>query len=160
MARIDRSLAIGADRTIDVDRKRLTRALLELIDNAIKFTPPHGSVRVSAEPVGTSFVFEVTDSGVGVDERDRARSLQPFVQADGRVARAKRVPENPATIAHTTVSLVRKGSCLEPRCCARAGTSWLSRKTHKFLNKRILVLACLLVHETDRPRLQMHVRSG
>ena len=66
-------------------------------------------------------------------------------------ARAKRVPENPATIAHTTVSLVRKGSCLEPRCCARAGTSWLSRKTHKFLNKRILVLACLLACLCTKP---------
>lgn len=88
-AQVDLTLATGSDRTIDVDRKRITRALLELIDNAIKFTPPRGSVHVSAEPVGESFVFEVTDSGVGVDERDRARIFHPFVQADGRLSRAK-----------------------------------------------------------------------
>jgi signal transduction histidine kinase len=75
--------------TLEVDRKRITRALLELIDNAINYTPAGGHVRVNARAEGEAFVFAVEDDGVGVDERDRERIFQPFVQADGGLARAR-----------------------------------------------------------------------
>lgn len=74
---------------VEADRKRLTRALLELVDNAIKYTPAGGHVRVAARTEGDAFVFAVDDDGVGVDDRDRQRIFQPFVQADGGLARTK-----------------------------------------------------------------------
>ena len=88
-AQVELSIEVGADCTIDVDRHRFTRALLELIDNAIKYTPAGGQVRVSAMPEEDTLVFAVEDTGVGIDERDRQGIFQPFVQVDGSLSRAK-----------------------------------------------------------------------
>ncbi|MGW7312478.1 sensor histidine kinase [Streptomyces sp. NPDC054865] len=44
----------------------LTHLLAELIENATQFSPPHTKVRVSGEPVGTGYVLEVEDRGLGM----------------------------------------------------------------------------------------------
>ncbi|GAA2651158.1 nitrate- and nitrite sensing domain-containing protein [Streptomyces spororaveus] len=44
----------------------LTHLLAELIENAATFSPPHTKVRVSGEPVGTGYVLEVEDRGLGM----------------------------------------------------------------------------------------------
>ncbi|OKI71371.1 sensor histidine kinase [Streptomyces sp. MJM1172] len=44
----------------------LTHLLAELIENATQFSPPHTRVRVSGEPVGTGYVLEVEDRGLGM----------------------------------------------------------------------------------------------
>lgn len=93
-AKADRAqveLVVEADLEplVEVDRKRMTHAILELIDNAIRYTPSGGHVRVSVRRDGESLRFEVRDDGVGVDERDRERIFQPFVQVDGGLARQK-----------------------------------------------------------------------
>ncbi|MFE9465984.1 nitrate- and nitrite sensing domain-containing protein [Streptomyces virginiae] len=44
----------------------LTHLLAELIENAAQFSPPHTKVRVSGEPVGTGYVLEVEDRGLGM----------------------------------------------------------------------------------------------
>ncbi|MFE5490230.1 nitrate- and nitrite sensing domain-containing protein [Streptomyces virginiae] len=44
----------------------LTHLLAELIENAAQFSPPHTRVRVSGEPVGTGYVLEVEDRGLGM----------------------------------------------------------------------------------------------
>ena len=74
-------------RTGLTDPLRLRQALINLIGNAVKFTPAGGSVtlRVScAGPSDTDTVvrFDVTDTGVGMTEAELGRLFQPFVQAD------------------------------------------------------------------------------
>ncbi|WP_411102589.1 nitrate- and nitrite sensing domain-containing protein [Streptomyces sp. cmx-4-9] len=44
----------------------LTHLLAELVENATQFSPPHTKVRVSGEPVGTGYVLEVEDRGLGM----------------------------------------------------------------------------------------------
>jgi signal transduction histidine kinase/DNA-binding response OmpR family regulator len=67
------------------DGQKLRQVLDNLLGNAVKFTA-QGRVTLSARMQSRdTFEFSVTDSGVGISERDRANLFQPFQQAaDGR----------------------------------------------------------------------------
>ena len=73
------------------DPGRIRQVLLNLVGNAIKFTP-HGEVVVRAlllenSPAGCIVHFEVKDTGIGLSQEERERLFQPFVQADGSTTR-------------------------------------------------------------------------
>ena len=74
------------------DGARLRQVLVNLLGNAIKFTPAGtvvaraGIVRGS-DDAATVLRFEVADSGIGIDAATQARLFQPFVQADGSATR-------------------------------------------------------------------------
>jgi signal transduction histidine kinase len=63
--------------------EKLQRVLFNLIQNAIRHTPPDGSVTVRAESVGGGVEIEVADTGAGIATEDRARVFEPFYRADG-----------------------------------------------------------------------------
>ena len=70
---IDFALMSGASTTIEADRDMLLEALSNLVDNAIKFTPEGGSVRIEiTEEVGVPAI-RVTDSGPGIPVAERGR---------------------------------------------------------------------------------------
>jgi signal transduction histidine kinase len=50
-----------------VDRQKLERAVLNLLSNAMKFTPPGGTIRLQVEPTRTQVIVKVVDSGEGMD---------------------------------------------------------------------------------------------
>src|SRR5215203_5834341 len=58
--------AAAAGLMADVDRNRLRQVLANLLDNAIKYTPPGGRVEVRAEPEGGAAIVQVTDTGSGI----------------------------------------------------------------------------------------------
>jgi len=60
------------------DRQFLSEMLANLVDNAIRYTPPGGQVEVSARQSGGSVAFTVTDNGPGIAEAERQRVLEPF----------------------------------------------------------------------------------
>ena len=62
-----------------VDEKRLRQVLINLISNAIKFTP-QGSVSVDLQYRNQVAYFSVTDSGVGIEEDDISRISEAFVR--------------------------------------------------------------------------------
>jgi cell cycle sensor histidine kinase DivJ len=66
---------------IVADRRALNQILINLISNAIKFTPRGGRVTVSAHRDGPNFTFAVEDTGVGIDEDDLPRLGEAFFQA-------------------------------------------------------------------------------
>ncbi len=69
------------------DDMRLRQVLINLVGNAVKFTPSgHISVRVSAGP-GAQLTFVVADTGIGIGPDERARIFQPFEQADSSASR-------------------------------------------------------------------------
>jgi signal transduction histidine kinase/ActR/RegA family two-component response regulator len=77
---------IGPGR-IRSDRGRIEQTLVNLISNAIKFTPPGGTVIVWATSTEDRVRLEVIDGGPGVPEADRDRIFQPFEQTqEGRNA--------------------------------------------------------------------------
>jgi two-component system sensor histidine kinase MprB len=65
------------------DATALERAVLNLLDNAAKWSPPQGRVRVQMRPIDDwSMVLEVADAGAGIAEADRARIFDRFYRAD------------------------------------------------------------------------------
>ncbi|MDI1450970.1 hybrid sensor histidine kinase/response regulator [Polyangium sp. 6x1] len=80
--------AAGGPAFVEVDEKRLTQVLLNLLGNAIKFTR-EGRVALRVEREGEEFVFRVEDTGPGITPADLARIFEPFEQAGDRGARAQ-----------------------------------------------------------------------
>ena len=70
------------------DERVLRQCILNLVSNAIKFTPSGGTVTVSVlgEPGGWT-AFAVADNGIGIAEADIPRVLTPFSQADNAYVR-------------------------------------------------------------------------
>lgn len=74
------------------DGSRLRQILVNLINNAIKFTASGGQVMLKANLVQEEgreirVRFEVIDSGIGLSEEQKLKLFQPFVQADGSTTR-------------------------------------------------------------------------
>jgi signal transduction histidine kinase len=67
------------EKTIRTDEVRLKQALINVLTNAVKFTPVGGSVKLSAG-LRNGVFFEVTDTGMGMTPDDLERALLPFVQ--------------------------------------------------------------------------------
>lgn len=65
----------------------LQRAVLNLVDNAIKYTPAGGKVELSLARDAGHAVVTVTDTGVGMDGADTDRIFEPFVRLDAARAR-------------------------------------------------------------------------
>jgi two-component system, cell cycle sensor histidine kinase DivJ len=63
------------------DRRVCTQILVNPLSNAIKFTPAHGSVTISARPEPNSLLILVADTGIGIAASDLARLGDPFFQA-------------------------------------------------------------------------------
>lgn len=73
------------------DSLRMGQILLNLVSNAIKFTPECGSVFLKVEKLVTKknldiVRFEVTDTGIGMSEEVQERIFAPFEQADSSIA--------------------------------------------------------------------------
>jgi two-component system, OmpR family, sensor histidine kinase KdpD len=66
---------------LEVDPIQVERALANLIENAIRFSPPAEEVVVVVSADATEVVIRVIDHGPGVDERDLERIFEPFEQS-------------------------------------------------------------------------------
>src|SRR5262249_42057729 len=72
---------------IRVDNRRLRQALLNLISNAVKFTPEGGSALVSSARKGESVEIRVTDSGIGMSSEQIPKAMEAFGQIDSALSR-------------------------------------------------------------------------
>ncbi|TJW67316.1 MAG: HAMP domain-containing histidine kinase, partial [Mesorhizobium sp.] len=65
---------------INADRRAVQQILINLVSNAIKFTPDGGKVVVGAKRVGSRLHFWVSDTGIGIAEEDFVNLGKPFMQ--------------------------------------------------------------------------------
>ncbi len=83
--RIQLTTKVSADvasLTIMADERKLKQVVLNLVANALKFTPEGGTVGILAEKTDDSLVISVTDTGIGMAREDIGKLFQPFRQLD------------------------------------------------------------------------------
>jgi CheY-like chemotaxis protein len=67
---------------IDGDAARMVQMVENLVNNALKFTPPGGEVHVGIRRSGVACEISVRDNGIGIDPHDLDSIFDPFVQAE------------------------------------------------------------------------------
>jgi signal transduction histidine kinase len=72
---------------LHVDRRRMRQVLVNLLTNAVKFTPSDGTVRICAHRRGDNVAIQVTDTGIGMAAHEIPKALERFSQVDGSLAR-------------------------------------------------------------------------
>lgn len=70
---------------IYADEKRLKQAIINIIRNAINFTPQGGKITLSAKRKKEGLEITVSDTGIGIPEEDRSRIFEPFERAQGGI---------------------------------------------------------------------------
>lgn len=82
-ARLDLHIDIAPDLPeIEVDTKRIEQVMINLVHNAIKFTPPDGAITVRVYQRKGNIVTEVQDTGVGIPHDEQARLFERFYKSD------------------------------------------------------------------------------
>ncbi len=88
----EKSIQLRSDAAPDVhvvgDRSRLQQVVVNLIDNAIKYTQPHGEVAVHVRSMGNTAVLEVSDNGIGIPSHAIPHVFERFYRADKARSRA------------------------------------------------------------------------
>ena len=72
---------------LEGDYLKLKQVLLNVLSNAIKFTPPGGKINVDVGFTKTDAVIAVSDTGCGIPRADLERVMLPFVQAGSTLSR-------------------------------------------------------------------------
>jgi signal transduction histidine kinase/HAMP domain-containing protein len=75
---------------VEADQALITQALHNLVENAIKYTPSGGDVRVNVRVQGANIIFLVRDTGIGVSPVDQPRLFERFYRSANREAKRER----------------------------------------------------------------------
>ncbi len=78
---------VAADLAATADQERIHQVLYNLVDNAVRFTPPGGTVVVAATRQDDRVVVDVRDSGVGIAPEHLPRLFERFYRADASRSR-------------------------------------------------------------------------
>lgn len=76
-----------ADTHVDADRDQVRQLLLHLGSNAVKFTPPGGSVTLRLSGDARDITLQVEDTGIGIAEAELDRIFERFYQVDSSLVR-------------------------------------------------------------------------
>jgi signal transduction histidine kinase len=91
--------------TIDADEDLLNQVWLNLLNNAIKFTPESGIIKVSLQEANDKAVFRISDNGIGIAPEDQIHIFERFYKADKSRTRTKEGSGLGLAIVKTIVDL-------------------------------------------------------
>ena len=63
---------------INVDQELMGLTVRQLLDNAVKYSPPGSPIAISAEKAGACVLISISDQGSGIPEREQSRIFQKF----------------------------------------------------------------------------------
>jgi signal transduction histidine kinase len=72
---------------VTADPERLTPAFINILDNAIRFTPPGGSITICALPESGSVAVEIKDTGIGIAPENLSMIFREFSQVEPHMTR-------------------------------------------------------------------------
>ena len=72
----------GEPLRIDVDAEKIGTALANLLTNAIRFSPPKGTIRIALSQLPGLARIDIHDQGIGVAGQDRERVFEPFYRGE------------------------------------------------------------------------------
>ena len=72
---------------LNCDEEKITWAILQLLENAIKFTPKGGRIMLAAQRDESHVVIAVTDTGIGIPPERLKEIFEPFHQLDSAPTR-------------------------------------------------------------------------
>jgi signal transduction histidine kinase len=72
---------------LNADKRAVKQVLINLLSNAVKFTPENGTVTLASRPWHDGVEFVVSDTGIGIEEKDMHVALAPFGQIDSQFTR-------------------------------------------------------------------------
>ena len=105
---------------VEADPDLLTQILLNLLGNAVKFSPPGGEVRIDGFAGEALCVLEVTDRGIGIAEEDLPRIFEKFYR--GRMDDGASPPGAGLGLAFVKEAIHRHGGTIEVESRVGVGT--------------------------------------
>ena len=87
--RISLTETIHVDRPLLADKRALKQIFINLLANAIKFTPVGGRVSITAEDFGPDVTVTIRDTGIGIPQRDIEKLGRPFEQVENQFTKSK-----------------------------------------------------------------------
>lgn len=85
---IDLAVDVPANLSLRGDARATEQILVNLLDNAVKYTPAGGRVTLLADAAGHHVMLSVLDTGPGIEARHQQRIFERFYRVDGGRARA------------------------------------------------------------------------
>ncbi|MDO9018797.1 MAG: response regulator [Deltaproteobacteria bacterium] len=110
---------VHTGRAVDADPRKLRQILLNLVGNAVKFSPDGSTVTVSVDDRGPDLLFAVQDQGPGIDDALRPLLFTPFVQ--GETALVKKHQGTGLGLAITRKLVELHGGTVEAASASGAG---------------------------------------
>ena len=68
--------------SVDGDRERIEQVIMNIVSNAIKYTPDGGKIAITAGTTGKSVFVRISDNGIGIPEKDLPRLFERFYRVD------------------------------------------------------------------------------
>ncbi len=72
---------------IRADERRIRQVLINILSNAVKFTPEGGQVRVQSSLRSDGLIIVVSDTGIGIAPGEIPKAMEPFGQIDSKISR-------------------------------------------------------------------------
>ncbi|MBU2102227.1 MAG: GHKL domain-containing protein [Candidatus Omnitrophica bacterium] len=73
-----------------MDKNLIDRVLINLLNNAIKFTPKNGEIKITCRQEATRALISVSDTGMGIEKESLDRVFQEFFRVDNVINREVR----------------------------------------------------------------------